>query len=60
MDIKKLRLKKGLTQKQLAELVGKDRTVINKIENGKIKPTIGTAKALGKILKVKWVYFFED
>lgn len=60
MDLKELRLKKGLTQKELAERIGMERSIITKIENGKTKPSVNTAKALGKVLKVKWVHFFED
>ena len=60
MDLKELRLKRGLTQRELAELVGRDRSIITKIENGTTRPSVNTAKALGKVLKVKWVKFFED
>jgi len=60
MDLKELRLKKGLTQKELGDLIGKHRSLITMIESGSANITVNTAKALGKVLKVRWTKFFED
>lgn len=59
MPLREIRLKKGLTQKQLADKVGVSRTTITLIENGINKPSVQVAKLLGKILKVNWTIFFD-
>lgn len=50
------RLKKGVTQGQLAEMIGTKQTAISRFESGKYNPTIGflfkVADALGAQLKV--------
>lgn len=58
--MKKLRVKRGLTQAQLAEIVGVARVSIISIETGRSLPTIETAlhisKALGEpIEKIFWI-----
>lgn len=48
--IKEMRLKKNMTQSQLAELVGKDKTQISKIERGRnltISTIVQIVEALG-------------
>jgi len=60
MDLKKKREKKRLTQQQLAELVGVDRTLISKIESGAATPSVTTAKKIAAVLGFNWVRFFED
>lgn len=47
--IRKLRERAGLTQGQLAEKVGVDRTMIVKIENG-LDPSIWLLKAIAAVL----------
>lgn len=37
--VKKLRLAKGLTQTELANIMGKDHPSLNKLENGKVNPS---------------------
>ncbi len=60
MDFKQAREKKLLTQQQLAELVGVDRTLISKIESGVSTPSVATAKKIAAVLGFKWTRFFED
>lgn len=37
--VKEIRLSKGLTQTELAHIIGKDHPSINKLENGKVNPS---------------------
>lgn len=37
--VKNLRLEKGLTQTELANIMGKDHPSLNKLENGKVNPS---------------------
>jgi len=60
MELKIKRKKKLLTQQQLAELVGVDRTLISKIESGAVTPSVTTAKKIAAVLGFDWVRFFED
>jgi len=60
MELKIKRKKKLLTQQQLAELVGVDRTLISKIESGAATPSVTTAKRIAAVLGFKWTRFFED
>ena len=60
IDLKKLRTEKGLTQEQLANESGVQRTTITMIELGENKPSIELAKKLGAIFEIAWSDFFED
>ena len=60
MELKIKRKKKLLTQQQLAELVGVDRTLISKIESGAATPSVTTAKKIAAVLGFNWTRFFED
>ena len=51
-QLKELRTKVGMTQAQLAELVGVARVSIVAIENGRFLPTIETALLISKALGV--------
>lgn len=59
MNLKKLREDKQLTQQQLADLIGRDRSLIAKIENGDTLPSVETAKAIGRALNFDWTIFFN-
>ena len=50
-SLKELRSKFGMTQAQLAELVGIARVSIVAIENGRFLPTIETALLISKALE---------
>jgi transcriptional regulator with XRE-family HTH domain len=49
-NLKEARLKKGLTQKELAELIGKSKVSITHYENGQRDPSISDLKKLCKAL----------
>ena len=59
IDLKELRIAKGLTQEQLANECGVQRTTITMIELGENKPSVELAKKLGEIFEVDWKGFFE-
>ena len=59
IDLKELRIAKGLTQEQLASECGVQRTTITMIELGENKPSVELAKKLGVIFEVDWKGFFE-
>ena len=48
-----LRAAQGLTQVQLAELVGTSQANISKLENGKFNPSVAFLKRLAKACDVK-------
>ncbi len=58
--IKELRLKKGLTLKQVAKETGFSPALISQIENNNISPPIATLAKLATFFDVKIGYFFED
>ena len=60
INLKEMRIAKGLTQEQLANECGVQRTTITMIELGVNKPSVELAKKLGEILEVKWSDVFED
>ncbi len=57
--IRILRKTKDLTQTELAELVGKDRQYLYKIEKGKVTPNIVTISALAVALEITLKDFFD-
>ena len=59
MNIRNIRMEKGMTQQELADLVGLDRTTITKIENG-AAPSIDTAKKIAAVMGFDWTRFYED
>lgn len=58
--LKEMRALKGLTQEQLASIVGVSRTMITEIENGNAAPSVNSAKKIADVLDFDWVRFFED
>lgn len=45
------RVQKGYTTRELSERSGISRAAINKIENGKVSPTVNTLEALAEALE---------
>lgn len=60
INLKDIRIEKGLTQQELADECNVNRTTITNIENGIINPSVQLAKKLGKILGFDWTLFFSD
>jgi len=58
--IKELRLKEGLTLKQVAKETGFSPALISQIENNNISPPIATLAKLASFFNVRIGYFFED
>lgn len=58
-QIKKLRIKRNLTQEQLGELVGVQRAQISKLENNTGNVTISTLLKIFTALKVKVKFEIE-
>lgn len=48
--MKRARLEKGLSQTELARIIGVSRQTINMIENGDYNPTIGLCRSICKLL----------
>lgn len=55
-----IRRKKGLTQNQLAEIVGMSPNYICSIEKGKRKVPVWTAKKIAAALGFDWQRFYEE
>ncbi|MDD4761402.1 MAG: helix-turn-helix transcriptional regulator [Candidatus Pacebacteria bacterium] len=51
--IKELRVKRGMTQEELAEKAGVRRETIVFLEQGKYNPSLNLAHSVAKILKTK-------
>jgi len=51
-NLKKIRIKKNITQTGLAETLGVDKSFVSNIENGKTNPTLSTITNLAKALSV--------
>ena len=56
--VRELRKKKGLTQEQLAEIIGVSRQTINAIEKEKFDPSLPTAFKMGKLFEQAIEDFF--
>lgn len=58
-NIEKYRTKAGLTQAELAEKVGYDRTTITRWEQGTREPFASQVKAIAKVLNVDVAKLYE-
>jgi transcriptional regulator with XRE-family HTH domain len=52
VNLKKIRLSKGIRQVKIAKMLGVDRSFVSNIENGKNNPTLSTIANLAKALGV--------
>jgi len=59
-NLKALRLESGLSQKGLAEATQLSPTLISRLENGLVRPSIVTLELIAQSLKVDIGYFFRD
>ena len=60
VELRKLRLKHGWTQKRLADAVAVSRQMIGFIESGKARPGICLAKRIANELDFDWTLFYTD
>ena len=58
--IKELRLRKDLTQNELAMLCNFEKASMSRIESGRTNVTILTLKKISKALEVRLVEFFSE
>ena len=56
--VRELRKQKGLTQEQLAEIIGVSRQTINAIEKEKFDPSLPTAFKMAKLFEISIENFF--
>lgn len=56
--VRQLRKEKGLTQEQLAEIIGVSRQTINAIEKEKFDPSLPTAFKMARIFETPIESFF--
>jgi len=59
-NLKRLRVESGLSQKDLAEVTQLSPTLISRIENGLVRPSVATLELIAQSLKVDIGYFFRD
>ena len=54
------RIKKNLTQSDVANMAGIDVTMVSKIELGERRPSVEVAKKIAAVLGFNWTRFYED
>ena len=59
-EIKALREKKGLSKRQLAELVGTTQSAIARLEGGRISPSLPTLDRIANALDAELTVTFTD
>ena len=59
-NLKKLRTERGITQIEIAQTLGSDRSFVSNIENGKTNPTLSTIANLAKALKIPVSDLFKE
>lgn len=57
--IKETRIKKGLTQQQLADETGMTLRTIQRIENSEVKPSLNSLTAISKVLETDFAEFSQ-
>lgn len=51
-NLRRIRINKNITQVEIANILGVDRSFVSNIENGKNNPTLSTITSLAKALNV--------
>lgn len=54
------RIKKGLSQSEVARQAGVTQQMYNFIENNKREPSVEVAKKIADVLNFSWTKFYED
>ncbi len=57
--LQEIRNEKGLTQEEVAQIVGINRASLSKLENGNTNPSVRLAQKLGSTLGFDWTRFYE-
>lgn len=58
-NLKKIRIKKNITQSEIAKKLGVDRSFVSNLENAKTNPTLSTVTNLAKVLDVSLKELFK-
>lgn len=58
-NLKNIRIQKGLSQKQVADLCNVKQPTYSRIESGIRTPSVQLAKKIAKVLELNWTIFFE-
>lgn len=58
--LKKLRVQKDVTMRQVADEAGISESMYCLIENGKRRPSPDVAKRIGRYLGFDWTRFYDD
>ena len=59
-NIRRLRLRRGLTQVELAKLIGTEQTVISSYEVGRVTVTLPRLQAIAEALQAEPGEFFKE
>lgn len=59
LDLKAIRIERGMTMKQVAEKAGISESYISVIESGKQSMPVHTAKKIAEVLGFDWTKFYE-
>ncbi|GIN71283.1 putative HTH-type transcriptional regulator YqaF [Bacillus sp. J14TS2] len=57
--LKSLRIQKGLTQQEIADIVNIERAYYTMIESGNRNPSVSVAKSIASAIGFDWTIFFE-
>ncbi len=60
MDLADMRKQKGLTQEDMAKVLGISRPAYTNIETNRRKPSVKIAQKIGMILDFDWPKMYED
>ena len=59
VNLKLARMRKGLNQRELAEIIGVHHALISQYEHGRRRPSIKTAKKIANTLDINWTDIYE-